>query len=127
MFASDGSGVFPVGVSSATGHRIRHRNSLVELTPVVGDLDRADAAFMAHKTLNESVIGIGLESINFSGRFLRHQDFRPEPQVDDGSELLNRGASHAYGEGSTPTCVRGPGRLGIAALFRRRSAAAPGG
>jgi hypothetical protein len=54
---------------------IRHQNFLGELTPIVNDLDKADATF---SSINDFSIGAvaQIRPSNFSLMCLRHQDFR---------------------------------------------------
>ena len=77
----------------------RHRNSLGELTPIVSALDRADATFIARAGLGLE-IAVSLESVNFPGHFLRHQDFRLKLHRNDGSDLFRNDATFMYNDGA---------------------------
>ena len=54
---------------------IRHQNFLGELTPIVSELDKADATF---SSINDFRVGTvaQIRPSNFSTMCLRHQDFR---------------------------------------------------
>jgi hypothetical protein len=68
------------------GRYLRHQNSLGELTELQTDLDRQDATFRVVPGLAQPPEttphqeppprGVSLESVNFPGHYLRHQDFR---------------------------------------------------
>jgi hypothetical protein len=54
---------------------IRHQNFLGELTPIMSELDKADATF---SSINNFTVGTvaQIRSSNFSSMCLRHQNFR---------------------------------------------------
>jgi hypothetical protein len=54
---------------------VRHQNFLGELTPIVSDLDKADATF---SSINDFSVGTvaQIRPSNFPLKCLRHQDFR---------------------------------------------------
>ncbi|WP_082905515.1 AbfB domain-containing protein [Bradyrhizobium centrolobii] len=54
---------------------IRHQNFLGELTPVVSDLDKADATFSSINDFRPETVA-QIRPSNFSTMCLRHQDFR---------------------------------------------------
>ena len=67
------------------GMLVRHRNAFGEVSAISSDLDRADATFRITPVGNDTV---RLESTNFPGHFLRHQNFRVVLHRDDGSDLF---------------------------------------
>ena len=91
---------------------MRHRDSLGFITPVSGDLDRHDATFVVRKALLEPSdprapgfdgaheISVSLESVNFPGHFLRHQDFRLKLHHYDGDLLFRQDASFMFQDGN---------------------------
>ncbi|WP_157432802.1 MULTISPECIES: AbfB domain-containing protein [unclassified Actinoplanes] len=77
-------------VADRTGFRVRHRNFLGRLDPIgpgSSVLDRADSSFTVRKGLNDSRC-VSLESVNYPGYFLRHQNFVLKLQRRDGSGLF---------------------------------------
>ena len=61
-------------------HFIRHQNSVGKITPIVSDLDRADATFSTIAILDSNgavVFGnkVQIRSTNFPTQVLRHQNF----------------------------------------------------
>jgi hypothetical protein len=75
------------------GHLMRHRSYLGDLTPVVSDLDRADATFIERAGLTGVPGSVSFESINYPGHFLRHQSFRIKLHRNDGSDLFRQDAT----------------------------------
>jgi hypothetical protein len=73
-----------IAIQSLTFHDrfVRHANFLAELTPVGNDLDRLDATFYWSPGLADGNL-VSFESRNYSGHFLRHQDFRVKLQEQD--------------------------------------------
>ncbi len=95
------------------GRYIRHRNALGEISPISNDLDRRDSTFVLRAALvgrgevetypvDANEIAVSLESVNFPGLFLRHQDFRIKLQQNDGSLLFRRDASFFHQDGGCP-------------------------
>jgi hypothetical protein len=57
-------------------------------------LDKADATFIIRKPgLSETPDSVSLESANYPGHYLRHQDYRLVLQRDDGSNLFRKDAT----------------------------------
>ncbi|MEU8260354.1 AbfB domain-containing protein [Micromonospora sp. NPDC048999] len=93
------------------GRFIRHRNELGEVTPVTNDLDKSDSSFVVRQALirkgeqapgysdDAREIAVSLESINYPGHFLRHQNYRLKLQPNDGSLLFRQDASFFYQDG----------------------------
>jgi hypothetical protein len=48
------------------------------------------------------LFSVSLESVNFPGRFLRHQDFRIKLHQYDGTVLFRQDASFMYQDGNDP-------------------------
>jgi hypothetical protein len=87
-------------------HWIRHQFWVGQLTRLVNELDVKDATFTSRRALSGRPDAVSLESLNYPGHFLRHQDFRLKLHANDGSELFARDATfierlHAYGLFST--------------------------
>src|SRR5215207_5968837 len=67
--------------------RVRHRDSLGELTPVTTDLDKQDSLFDLVPGLAQSGGNlVSLRSMNFPDQYLRHQDFRLKLQGPAGPD-----------------------------------------
>ena len=105
-FARDASflpwpGLSPRGVETAsyqsvnrTDRFIRHTFSLGVLHPVSTVLEKADATFIVRRPgLSGSPDSLSLESVNYPGHFLSHQNFRVKLQRGDGTVLFGRDAS----------------------------------
>jgi hypothetical protein len=71
---------------------VRHRDFLGEVTPVVTELDQADATFILRPGLANPA-AFSLESVNYPGHFLRHQDFRVKLQPNDHTPLFGKDAT----------------------------------
>jgi hypothetical protein len=71
---------------------VRHRDFLGEVTPVVSELDQADATFILRPGLANPA-AFSLESVNYPGYFLRHQDFRVKLQQNDHTPLFDKDAT----------------------------------
>jgi len=71
---------------------IRHRNALGEATPIVSDLDKKDATFRVIPGLADPNC-VSLESRNYPGYFLRHQDSRVKLAPQDGTQLFRDDAT----------------------------------
>jgi hypothetical protein len=94
------------------GRFARHRDSLGFITPVQSDLDKKDSTFVVRKALlrpedpvppglsGVHEISVSLESVNFPGHYLRHQDFRIKLHRDDGTTLFRQDASFMYQGGN---------------------------
>ncbi|ADB29520.1 alpha-L-arabinofuranosidase B [Kribbella flavida DSM 17836] len=96
------------------GHYVRHRNSLGEISRVSSDLDRNDATFVVRPGLWRNgpfPQGVSLESRNFPGHYLRHQDFRVKLHKDDGTELFRKDATFAFVSGYGDLASKGYGTL----------------
>lgn len=72
---------------------IRHRNSLGEITPIISDLDRADATFRIISGLTGASGSVSFESKNYPGHFLRHQNSRMKLHPNDNSDLFRKDAT----------------------------------
>lgn len=116
------------------GRYIRHRNALGEISPIASDLDRSDSTFILRQALvgrgevetqpvDANEIAVSLESVNFPGHFLRHQDFRLKLHQNDGSLLFRRDASFFYQDGgcSDGTCPASFESVNLNAHFIRHS------
>lgn len=71
---------------------IRHRNFIGEISPIVTNLDKADATFRKRPGLAFRGC-VSFESTNFPGFYLRHQDFRIKLQKNDNSALFRGDAT----------------------------------
>jgi hypothetical protein len=71
---------------------IRHSAFLGELTPIVNDLDRADATFEIVPGLADPS-GVSFASVNYPNYYLRHQDFRIKLNKRDGNALFDADAT----------------------------------
>lgn len=85
------------------GYFIRHRFSLGDLTPVVSDLDRADASFVLRAGLSGTPDSVSFESVNFPGHFMRHENYRLKLARNDGSDLFRKDASFVRHDASGRT------------------------
>ena len=84
---------------------VRHRNGLGEMSPLASDLDRKDGSFRVVPGLAGPGT-VSLESFNFPGSFLRHQNGRIKLDRFDASDLFRKDASFviqpgAAGDGTT--------------------------
>ena len=95
------------------GRYVRHRNSLGEVSPISSDLDRRDATFMVRPALvgageietypaDAHEVAVSLESLNYPGHYLRHQEYRLKLGEYDGSISFRRDASFFYQDGGCP-------------------------
>lgn len=90
-----------------SGHFMRHRNSLGELTTVNSDLDRQDSTFVVRQGLSGAPNSVSFESVNYPGRFLRHQDFRLKLHTNDGANLFRQDATFVQRGAVCPGCAPG--------------------
>jgi hypothetical protein len=107
-------GAISLQSSNFPGRFVRHRDGLGFITPVQTDLDKRDSTFVIRKALlkpedprapgfsGAHEISVSLESVNFPGHFLRHQDFRIKLHQDDGTVLFRQDASFMYQDGDDP-------------------------
>ncbi len=75
-----------------SGYRVRHRNYIARIEAIgssASELDRADSSFTVRTGLGNSGC-VSLESVNFPGYFLRHQNFELKLQRRDGSNLFDQ-------------------------------------
>lgn len=105
-------GAISIQSDNFRGLFVRHRKALGVITPVSSDLDRRDATFVIRKALllpgdptppgfaGSHEISVSLESVNFPGHFLRHQDFRLKLHQNDGSVLFRQDASFMCQDGN---------------------------
>ncbi|GLI02541.1 AbfB domain-containing protein [Phytohabitans aurantiacus] len=80
-------GLEPIGLS---GYRVRHRNFAGRVDPIgsrSGSADKADSTFRVRRGLAYNQC-YSLESTNYPGYYLRHQNFRIYLHRVDGSQLF---------------------------------------
>lgn len=106
-------GALAIQSDNFPGRFARHRDSLGFITFVESDLDRRDAAFVFRAALlqpgdpagalpgDAHEISVSLESVNFPGHYLRHQDFRIKLHRDDGNLLFRQDASFMFQGGTS--------------------------
>ncbi|WP_179277173.1 AbfB domain-containing protein [Actinoplanes regularis] len=73
-------------------YRVRHRDYTARIEAIgssSSSLDRADSSFTVRTGLGNSSC-VSLESVNFPGYFLRHQNFELKLQRRDGSNLFDQ-------------------------------------
>jgi alpha-L-arabinofuranosidase B-like protein/fibronectin type III domain protein len=104
-------GAISIQSDNYPGRFVRHRDSLGFITPVITDLDRRDATFVMRKALlvagdpvppgreGSHEICVSLESVNYPGHFLRHQNSRLKLHQNDGTLLFRQDASFMFNDG----------------------------
>ncbi|WP_198170780.1 AbfB domain-containing protein [Actinoplanes awajinensis] len=78
-----------------SGQRVRHRSFIGRVDTIGASskaLDRADSSFTVRVGLGNSGCS-SLESVNYPGYFLRHQNYQIKLQRNDGSDLYRRDAT----------------------------------
>lgn len=84
-------------VGADSDRYLRHQNFLVYVTPVTSPLDGHDASFRIIQGLGGQCIS--LESINYPGHFLRHQEFRLKLAPYEDSQQFRQDATFCKGTG----------------------------
>ncbi|GAA3719013.1 hypothetical protein GCM10022204_43930 [Microlunatus aurantiacus] len=93
---------------------LRHRDGVGFIDHINSDLGRRDATFIVRRALLQPAdpkpagyegndqISVSLESVNFPGHYLRHQDFRIKLHQNDGGLLFRQDASFMFQDGGNP-------------------------
>jgi hypothetical protein len=98
-----GPGVVPLTVGtnvglepvSRTGYRVRHYNFAGRVDPITAAsplLARRDSSFVVRTGLADASC-VSFESVNYPGRFLRHQNYRIYLRPRDGSVIFDKDAT----------------------------------
>jgi len=86
---------FQVTTRGFTDRYLRHANGLANTSPITASssaTDKADATFTIRQGLSNTSC-YSLESVNFPGEYLRHQNSRVIKSADDGTALMHDDAT----------------------------------
>jgi hypothetical protein len=87
--------------SNLKDHYIRHANSLGRISPLTSDLDRQDSLWKVVRPLADVPDAVSLESVNYPGHYLRHQDFRVKISTFEDTGLFRDDATWIWLDAQT--------------------------